>query len=84
MLQICTSTFVQPIWLKGYFDMKFENPYDVRNLWQYDFRNIGWYYFYNIASFCIVAKETVAVAESLFLTNKLISAQILNSNKYEI
>lgn len=75
--KICTSVFLDPVWLDGYFTINFANQSETLSLPGEDFRRDGLYKFYNLYSLCQLANSTIAMAQAVFVADEFITAQAL-------
>ena len=79
--QVCSSAFIQPTWLDGYFTIKFPNASRVPNLIDIDFRVEGKRAFTSFANYCTLAVAVVYSAQDIFLKNEFVTTQAL-ARKY--
>lgn len=77
--QICSSMFLQPVWLDGYFSRHFANASSGPPVAMFDFRISGYYVFSSLQTYCQLAVVTVVNAQTVFIQEQFVSAQALSS-----
>ena len=79
LLQICSSPFLKPVWLDGYFKINFADPNETISLLENDFRANGAKIFHLLSIVCQWINDTITSAQSIFIRDELVTIQTISS-----
>jgi hypothetical protein len=77
-MQVCTSPFLQSVWINDFFAINFINSSEQANLADTDFRKYGTLIFQEIVVLCSWVQYSVANAANVFNLDESITSQALS------